>query len=96
MFGPLLPGISDTDEAVAGLFAHAAKVGVDRVWTDMLNPRPRVWPSLQKVLRRHCPNLGEQYQRLLFDRSARRAYRRELDSRVREAARKAGLSDRLA
>jgi DNA repair photolyase len=51
MFGPLLPGISDTDEAVAGLFAMAAEVGVDRVWTDLLNPRPRVWASVQEVLR---------------------------------------------
>jgi DNA repair photolyase len=96
MFGPLLPEISDTDEALADLFALAADAGVDRIWTDTLNPRPPVWPSVQEVLRRHRPNLHEHYQRLLFDPSRRRAYQRQLDGRIRRAARNAGLASRLA
>jgi DNA repair photolyase len=96
MFGPLLPEISDTDEALAGLFALAADAGVDRFWTDTLNPRPRVWPSIQEVLRRHRPSLHEHYRRLLFDPSSRRAYRRQLNERIRRAARNAGLASKLA
>ena len=95
MFGPLLPEISDTDEALAELFALAAEVGVDRIWTDMLNPRPRVWPSVQRVLRRHCPDLYEHYRRLMFDRVCRRTYQRELGNRIGRAARKVGLSSQL-
>lgn len=96
MFGPLLPGISDTDDALARLFAMAADVNVDRVWTDLLNPRPRVWASVQDVLRLHGPDLHEHYRRVLFDATCREAYRCELDQRVRRAAARAGVTDRLA
>jgi DNA repair photolyase len=96
MFGPLLPEISDTDEALAKLFTLAAEAGVDQVWTDTLNPRPRVWPSVQGVLQRHGPDLYEHYRHLLFDPASRRAYQRQLDRRIRTAARKAGLADRVS
>lgn len=96
MFGPLLPGISDTAEALKRLFALAADVGVDRIWTDVLNPRPRVWPGVQEVLRRHAPRLGELYRRILFEPVSRRAYECELNARIRHAAQAAGVSDRLA
>ncbi|MGQ9649779.1 MAG: radical SAM protein [Phycisphaerae bacterium] len=95
MFGPLLPGISDGDEALARLFAIAADVGVDRVWTDVLNPRPRVWPAVQQVVRKHCPDLYEHYQKVLFDVAFRRGYERRLNARIRKAAQAAGLAERL-
>ncbi len=95
MFGPLLPQISDTDDALARLFALAAEVGVDRIWTDGLNPRPRVWPSVQAVLRQHAPGLYDHYRRVLFDKESRREYECELNNRVHEAARMAGIVDRL-
>ena len=96
MFGPLLPGISDTDAALAKLFAMAAEAKVDQVWTDILNPRPRVWASVQDVLRRHRPDLQEHYRGVLFDGACRDAYQREMDQRIRRAAAGAGLTDRLA
>lgn len=95
MFGPLLPGISDTDAALAKLFTMAAEVHVDRIWTDLLNPRPRVWASVQDVLRRHRPDLHEHYRGVLLDAAYRDAYRHELNQRIREAAAAAGLTDRL-
>lgn len=96
MFGPLLPGISDTDEVLTELFGMAAEARVDRIWTDILNPRPRVWPSVQEVLRQHCPELREHYRRVLFEPKNRRRYQREVQCRVRRAAQTAGLMDRLA
>jgi len=95
MFGPLLPAISDTPEALAGLFALAAEVGVDRIWTDVLNPRPRVWPSVQEYLRRERPDLMELYCDVLFDRARRDAYVRQVQRRVRRVATDAGLANRL-
>ncbi|UCG33618.1 MAG: radical SAM protein [Phycisphaerales bacterium] len=95
MFGPLLPGISDTAEVVGELFAMAAEVGVNRIWTDVLNPRPRVWASVQQVLRTQCPDLYERHRRVLFDRTFRDDYKRRLDERIRRAAGDAGLADRL-
>jgi len=96
MFGPLLPGISDADEALAKLFAIAADVGVDRIWTDVLNPRPRVWPAVQQVLRKHCPDLYEHYQKVLFNAAFRRNYERQLNDRIRKAARAVKMTGHLA
>ena len=90
MFAPLLPGISDTPAALAKLYELANEARVDRIWTDGLNARPRVWPSVQELLRQHRPDLYERYQEILFDPARRRAYRRELRARIRAAARNAG------
>jgi DNA repair photolyase len=96
MFGPLLPQISDTDEVLDRLFALAADAEVDRIWSDTLNARPRVWPSVQEVLRRHCPNSHEHYRQLLFDPGRKKAYEQDLSRRIRRAAAKARVADRLA
>jgi DNA repair photolyase len=95
MFGPLLPALSDTPEALRGLFALAAEAEVDRIWTDALNPRPRVWPSVQELLGRRWPGLVPLYRRLLFDAEDRARYQRELGARVRAAATAAGMAGRL-
>ena len=96
MFGPLLPAISDTPQTLRRLFALAAEADVDKVWTDALNPRPRVWPSVQALLRRHRPDLLELYRGVLFDSAYRAGYLDELHGRVRQAAAAAGVSGRLA
>ena len=95
MFGPLLPGISDAGEKLADLFKLAADLGVDRIWTDVLNARPRVWPSLQQTLRKHCPELYERYRRVLFDAGSREAYQREIQARIRRAASSMGIVSRM-
>lgn len=96
MFGPLLPGISDTEETLGRLFAIAAETHVDRVWTDLLNPRPRVWPAIQQVLRGHRPDLHDHYQKVLFAPAFRREYARQVGARIRKVAQAAGLSGHLA
>jgi len=96
MFGPLLPNISDTPEALARLFALAAEADVDRIWTDTLNPRPRVWPSVQAFLRDGWTDLLEVYRCVLFDTTCRADYVDQLNRRIRQAAADAGLDDRLS
>jgi len=91
MFGPLLPGISDTREVLGALFARAAKVPVDQVWTDLLNLRPRVWPSVQRTVRKHCPHLYERYRAILFDSARRGRYGRARRRRIQTTARQAGI-----
>jgi DNA repair photolyase len=95
MFGPLLPAISDTPEALAELFALAADAGVDHIWTDAMNPRPRVWPSVQGMLRRRRPELLPLYRSVLFDKDYRADYLDQLHKRIRRAAAKAGVADRM-
>jgi DNA repair photolyase len=95
MFGPLLPAVSDTPEALSELFSIAAAADVDQIWTDSLNPRPRVWPSIQTFLRRHRSDLLPMYRCVLFDRTYRERYVADLNDRIRVAAADAGLTDRL-
>jgi DNA repair photolyase len=95
MFGPLLPRISDTPQALERLFALVARAEVDRIWTDALNPRPRVWASIQAFLRRHRSDLLDHYRRVLFDAPFRKEYLRQLDEEVRRAAAAAGVAARL-
>ena len=96
MFGPPLPGVSDSQEAPKELFGFAARVGVDHIWTDALNPRPLVWPSVQAFLKRQKPDLLALYRTVLFDRAYRRRYLAELNAGIRDAAASTGLADRLA
>lgn len=96
MFGPLLPGIGDTDEVLERLFELAAEADVDRIWTDILNPRPRVWASVQRILGRHYPDAYQHWRRLMFDTAYRQQYQNRLDDQIRRAAGKARVSDRLA
>jgi DNA repair photolyase len=84
--GPLLPGLSDTPEALGRLFEMAAEAQVDHVWTDVLNPRPRAWPAVEALVRRCWPSLLPLYRKVLFDASFRASYEAEVGERVRRAA----------
>jgi DNA repair photolyase len=96
MFGPLLPGISDSQDVLDELFALAAELDVDHIWTDAINPRPRVWPSVQALLRRRRPDLLDLYRDVLFKRARREQYLRALHARIARAADAAGVTGRLA
>jgi len=96
MFGPLLPWLSDGQDSLDALFGRAAELGVGVIWVDALNPRPRVWPSVAQLLRREYPELHEPCSRMLHQAEARAAYLTALRERVRQAARRAGIEDRIA
>ncbi len=96
MFGPLLPLLSDSQDAIDALLERAAELGVDRIWVDALNPRPRVWPAVAELLRANFPELLQPYRKLLFDPPSRAKYLRELQARVNDAARRKSLADRVA
>jgi DNA repair photolyase len=95
MFGPLLPQLSDGYAELESLMRAAAAHGVETIWVDALNPRPRVWPAVAELLRRRFPELHEFYRRMLFDRRVRAAYMADLARRVAQAAAAAGLGDRV-
>ncbi len=96
MFGPLLPALSDSETAIAALLEQAAARAVSRIWVDALNPRPRVWPALSELLRKHFPDLLAHYRRVLFDRALRRDYLAELRQRVEQQAARLGLASRVS
>jgi DNA repair photolyase len=96
MFGPLLPFLSDSPAAIDALLEQAADLGVDRIWVDALNPRPRVWPAVAELLREKFPDLLQPYRKILFDQPSRERYLKELQSRIETAARRRSLAERVA
>jgi len=95
MFGPLLPFLSDYPEAIEALFERAAGLDIDVIWFDALNPRPKVWESVQALLAHEEPDLIERYRRILFSPIVRRAYLKGLRDRVVRAASRVHLRDRV-
>jgi DNA repair photolyase len=95
MFGPLLPFLYDSQEAVDALLGQAAELAIDRIWLDTLNPRPRVWPAVAELLRAKFPNLVQPYRKILFDEAFRMQYLKELRARVGLAVRRTSLGDRV-
>ncbi len=75
---------------------RAADLGVSTVWVDALNPRPRVWPAVARLLRQRFPELRERYQRILFDGQSRAEYLDQLRSRVATAAKRLSQTGRVS
>jgi DNA repair photolyase len=96
MFGPLLPFLSDSQASIDTLLDRAADLGIDRIWIDALNPRPRVWSAVAELLRAKFPELLQPYRKILFDPPARATYLKELRNRIDDAARRKSLTDRVA
>lgn len=95
MFGPLLPGVSDDDESLDRLFEIASDLQVGGIWTDAMNPRPKVWESVRAFLDERYPGLKDLYRRVLFDKRAREQYVADLNTRIRAAAKRHGLGKQL-
>jgi len=95
MFGPLLPGLFDDQASLDALFQRAADAAVDVIWVDALNPRPRVWPAVARLLHDHFPDLLSFYQRVLFNCQVRQQYLTALRDRVARAANRHRLAKRL-
>jgi len=95
MFGPLLPFLSDGQESLNDLMARAADAGVGAIWVDAMNARPRVWPAVARLLRREFPDLHDEYGRILHHGPTRDRYVAALRMRVRKAAERAGVADRV-
>jgi DNA repair photolyase len=92
-FGPVLPALSDSEEAVDAIFATLSQVGVSYVLVDTLNLRGAQWGRLQRALQRHYPDLIDTYRLVHRDK---RGYARVLAQRVAGAAERHRLSYELA
>jgi DNA repair photolyase len=66
-FGPALPVLSDSAEAVDRLFAVCAEAGVARILVDTINLKGSSWKRLSLTLQEHYPQLVDDYRRILRD-----------------------------
>ncbi len=95
MFGPLLPFLSDSQAAIEAMFRRAADLEIDQIWVDALNPRPRVWPAVARLLADRFPDAREPYRRMLFEGKTRASYLATLAQRVAAAAERSSLAGRV-
>lgn len=93
--GPLMPCLSDTEENLRSLLRLLKEIRVDYFYIDRLNPRPRVWLSLSRMLVHHFPSLLPEYRRVLYDPRAREDYSQGLVALAVKIAGQYSLEERL-
>lgn len=82
-FGPVLPGLSDSEDAVAEVLHAMSDAGAARVLVDRLNMYPKVVARLMPVLERSFPSAARTVRAIRRDPGT---YDRELRRRVEAAA----------
>lgn len=91
---PILPGLTDSEEALDGLFAQIREAGATGVTAIPLHLRPGAREWFAEWLAEHHPGLVERYRRLYARGSyVQPAYRRWLRTRVDALLRRHGLDD---
>lgn len=93
--GPFLPEISDTEENLEALMKAIARLRLDHIYLDKLNPRPDIWPSVREVLEEHFPHLVDYYKKIFFHRPTYKAYTKRLGQAARLIAQKHNLFDTM-
>lgn len=94
--GPFLPGVTDTPENIEALFTRLALLEPDHFLVDKLNFRSGVYESMLDLLRRFHPNLIPTYRALCYSPQEYGAYTAKLRLTIHEAARAAGLEERMS
>ncbi len=89
--GPLLPGITDTQENIEALVAALATTQIRYAYADRLNLRWGVWPAMITWLKRHRPGLLGQVKAALWSDAGQQEYELTLRKRLTDARRKAKL-----
>lgn len=93
--GPLMPGLTDTEENLSGLLQSIRETGAAYFYVDRLNLRYGVWPAVRTLFEKKDPRLLEGCRKVLFHAPDREAYALRLRSMIRRIARKQGLEDRM-
>lgn len=92
---PLLPGITDTDEAIDGMACRAAEAGASFFAAQPLFLKPCSRPTYLSFVREHFPALEAEYTaRFAAADFAARPYRQRMERIVATACRKYRIAER--
>jgi DNA repair photolyase len=96
IFGsPLLPGITDTEEAIDGMARRAAEVGASFFTAHPLFLKPCSRPTYLSFVHKHFPSLEADYaERFATADFAGKVYREKLAAMVAAASQRHGLGPR--
>jgi DNA repair photolyase len=93
---PLLPGITDSEEALDGMARRAAEAGASFFAASPLFLKPCSRPTYLSFVREHFPSLMPDYTKRYGNADfASPSYKREMAQRVDRVCRKYGLGERF-
>jgi len=78
---PVLPYLSDSRKNLSDIFKAAKIYGADYVMFDTLNPYPKVWRNVRRLIKTHFPEAMESYDHYYGNR---RMYNVRLRERIRQ------------
>jgi len=92
---PLMPGITDTAQALEGMARHAKKAGACFFAAQPLFLKPCSKPVFMRFIHEHFPELKKAYETRYRERAfVSKAYRERVSALVRAVVRKHGLGAR--
>ena len=85
---PILPYFSDSKQNLAAILRSAKQAGAQYVMFDTLNPYPKVWSNVRRLIRSHFPQAMESYEQYHANRSM---YKLQLRERIVRLGDKYGI-----
>lgn len=52
---PIMPSLTDSEKDITSLFSRAVEAGADHIMFDTLNPYPKVWRNMRRIVKKHFP-----------------------------------------
>ncbi|GAH20186.1 unnamed protein product, partial [marine sediment metagenome] len=91
-FGPVIPYFSDNEDVINEIFKEAVKAKVGNILIDSLNPYPKVWGKVKRLIEKKFPEILDYYKFFYHDRNS---YKQELALKVKKIARNYKISYQL-
>lgn len=90
---PVIPYISDSPTTITDIFKAAKAAGAEYVMFDTLNPYPKVWRNVQRLVKKHFP---DRLELLSTYYTNRRMYKMRLREKIRTLGEKYHADYRFA
>jgi len=90
---PVLPNLSDSEKNLCGIFKMAKIHGAEYVMFDTLNPYPKVWRNIRRLVKTSFPETIKDYD---YFYTNRRMYKVRLRERISRLANKYNLEYKFA
>ncbi len=81
---PTLPCLTDTKETLDHIFRSSQNAGAHSIMFDTLNPYPKVWNNVMRLVKKHFPELQEFYE---YYYNNKEKYNRQLKRKISQISR---------
>ena len=94
-FGPILPGISDSNQIMKSIISKLSDIGIDYVFADRLNLKRGTWENIKTFIEKEHPQLMTLYEDL-FLRGNSKSYYNKVFSELRDICRNQNVELKMA